>query len=127
MQDTRIAEELGISTVPAVVIDGKLAECCKNRGVDEATLRVADRARTRLKNCRLFMPRWYAVTYCNATKLGYTRLEKFERFGCGSPAATSSGQEWCAPLEHGQRRAADERDGHRGILYVCLQVHIAMS
>jgi hypothetical protein len=24
-----------------VVIDGKLAECCKNRGVDEATLRVA--------------------------------------------------------------------------------------
>jgi len=37
MQDTRIAiraKELGISTVPAVVIDGKLAECCKNRGVD---------------------------------------------------------------------------------------------
>jgi hypothetical protein len=28
------------STVPAVVIDGKLAECCKNHGVDEATLRV---------------------------------------------------------------------------------------
>jgi glutaredoxin 3 len=44
MRDTRIAnraKELGISTVPAVVIDGKLAECCKNRGVDEATLRVA--------------------------------------------------------------------------------------
>jgi glutaredoxin 3 len=44
MQDTRIAnraKELGISAVPAVVIDGKLAECCKNRGVDEATLRIA--------------------------------------------------------------------------------------
>jgi glutaredoxin len=44
MQDARIAyraKELGISTVPAVVIDGKLAECCKNRSVDEATLRVA--------------------------------------------------------------------------------------
>jgi hypothetical protein len=26
--------------------------------------------------------------------------------------------EWAA-LEHGQRRAADQRDGHRGILYVC--------
>jgi glutaredoxin 3 len=44
MQDTRIAnraKELGISAVPAVVIDGKLAECCKNRGADESTLRVA--------------------------------------------------------------------------------------
>ena len=34
--------------------------------------------------------------------------------------------EWAA-LEHGQRRAADQRDGHSGILYVCLHVHIAMS
>src|ERR1700726_3120048 len=44
MQDTRIptrAKELGIRIVSAVVIDGKLAECRKNRGVDEATLRVA--------------------------------------------------------------------------------------
>ena len=44
MHDTRIAnraKELGISTVPAVVIDGKLAECCTKRGVDESTLRVA--------------------------------------------------------------------------------------
>src|SRR5260370_32879991 len=44
MQDTRIAyraKELGIRTVPAVGIDGKLAECCKNRGVGKATLRVA--------------------------------------------------------------------------------------
>jgi len=32
--------------------------------------------------------------------------------------------EWVA-LEHGQRRAADQRDGHSGILYV--YVHIAMS
>jgi glutaredoxin 3 len=44
MQDMRIAnraKELGISTVPAEVIDGKLAECCTKRGVDETTLRVA--------------------------------------------------------------------------------------
>jgi hypothetical protein len=34
--------------------------------------------------------------------------------------------EWVA-LEHGQRRAADQRDGHSGILYVCLHVHIAIS
>jgi glutaredoxin 3 len=44
MQDTRIAnraKELGIRTVPAVVVDGNLAECCKNCTVDEATLRAA--------------------------------------------------------------------------------------
>lgn len=35
------AESLGIESVPAVVIDGTLAECCKNRGVDEETLRQA--------------------------------------------------------------------------------------
>ena len=33
------AKELGIRTVPAVVIDGKLASCCANRGTDEAVLR----------------------------------------------------------------------------------------
>ena len=32
--------------------------------------------------------------------------------------------EWVA-LEHGQRRAADQRYGHSGILYVCFRVHIA--
>ncbi|RMH39178.1 MAG: hypothetical protein D6689_17435 [Deltaproteobacteria bacterium] len=35
------ARDLGIRTVPAVVIDGKLADCCAGRGVDEATLRAA--------------------------------------------------------------------------------------
>ena len=35
------AKSLGIRAVPAVVIDGKLADCCSARGVDEATLRAA--------------------------------------------------------------------------------------
>lgn len=35
------ARELGIRSVPAVVIDGQLAACCANRGPDEASLRVA--------------------------------------------------------------------------------------
>lgn len=35
------AKELGIRSVPAVVIDGKLAECCAGRGPDETTLRSA--------------------------------------------------------------------------------------
>ncbi len=35
------ATELGIRSVPAVAINGKLAECCANRGVDESTLRAA--------------------------------------------------------------------------------------
>ena len=34
----RRAQDLGIRSVPAVVIDGKLAECCVGRGVDEETL-----------------------------------------------------------------------------------------
>ena len=33
------AKSLGIRSVPAVVIDGKLADCCTGRGPDEATLR----------------------------------------------------------------------------------------
>jgi glutaredoxin 3 len=33
------AKELGVQSVPAVAIDGKLADCCTGRGVDEATLR----------------------------------------------------------------------------------------
>lgn len=33
------AKEYGIRSVPAVVIDGKLADCCAGRGVDEATLK----------------------------------------------------------------------------------------
>ncbi len=44
MKDAAVAKrarELGIRSVPAVVIDGKLADCCASRGVDEATLRAA--------------------------------------------------------------------------------------
>ena len=37
----RRAKELGIRSVPAVVIDGKLADCCAGRGPDEAALRAA--------------------------------------------------------------------------------------
>ncbi len=32
-------KNLGIRSVPAVVIDGKLADCCAGRGPDEKTLR----------------------------------------------------------------------------------------
>lgn len=35
------AKRLGVRSVPAVVIDGKLADCCVGRGPDEATLRAA--------------------------------------------------------------------------------------
>jgi glutaredoxin len=35
------AERLGIRSVPAIVIDGDLADCCAGRGVDEASLRAA--------------------------------------------------------------------------------------
>lgn len=35
------AKALGIQSVPAVVVDGKLADCCAGRGPDEATLRAA--------------------------------------------------------------------------------------
>lgn len=35
------ARQYGIRTVPAVVIDGKLSDCCAGRGVEEATLRAA--------------------------------------------------------------------------------------
>lgn len=37
----RRAKDLGIRSVPAVVIDGKLADCCSGRGPDEAILRAA--------------------------------------------------------------------------------------
>ncbi len=42
MKDAAVAAratELGIRSVPAVVIDGKLADCCTGRGPDEQTLR----------------------------------------------------------------------------------------
>ena len=35
------AKQLGIRSVPAVVVDGKLADCCSGRGPDEKTLRAA--------------------------------------------------------------------------------------
>ena len=44
MNDPKVAsraKSLGIRSVPAVVIDGKLAGCCAGRGPEEATLRAA--------------------------------------------------------------------------------------
>jgi glutaredoxin 3 len=44
MMDTQVArraKEMGISSVPAVVIDGKLASCCAGRGVDIDVLKNA--------------------------------------------------------------------------------------
>ena len=38
-QVAKRAKDLGIRSVPAVVIDGKLAGCCTCSGPDEATLR----------------------------------------------------------------------------------------
>ena len=35
------AKRYGIRSVPAVVVDGKLADCCAGRGPDEAALRAA--------------------------------------------------------------------------------------
>jgi glutaredoxin 3 len=37
----RRAKQLGIRTVPAVVMNGTLAACCTGSGPDEATLRAA--------------------------------------------------------------------------------------
>ena len=33
------AKQLGVQSVPAVAIDGQLADCCAGRGIDEAVLR----------------------------------------------------------------------------------------
>ena len=41
IQVAQRAKALGISRVPAVVVDGKLADCCIGNGVTEATLRAA--------------------------------------------------------------------------------------
>jgi hypothetical protein len=44
MNDPNVASRargLGIRSVPAVVIDGKLADCCQGRGPDAATLQAA--------------------------------------------------------------------------------------
>ena len=37
----RRAKSLGVRSVPSVVIDDKLADCCSGRGVDEQILRAA--------------------------------------------------------------------------------------
>lgn len=44
MNDSEVAERathLGIKSVPAVLVDGKLADCCTGRGPDEASLKAA--------------------------------------------------------------------------------------
>ena len=44
MNDTEVvarAAKLGIRSVPAVAVNGKLAECCAGRGVNENALRAA--------------------------------------------------------------------------------------
>jgi hypothetical protein len=35
------AKQLGIRSVPSVVVDGRLASCCAGRGPDEASLKAA--------------------------------------------------------------------------------------
>jgi glutaredoxin len=35
------AKQYGVRSVPAIVVNGKLADCCAGRGVDEATLKAA--------------------------------------------------------------------------------------
>ena len=37
----KYAQDLGISSIPAVAIDGVLADCCAGRGINEETLRGA--------------------------------------------------------------------------------------
>lgn len=44
MHEGQVAErarQLGVRSVPAVAVDGRLADCCAGRGPDEATLRAA--------------------------------------------------------------------------------------
>jgi len=44
MHDAQVAnraKELGVQSVPAVVLDGRLASCCAGRGVNESSLRAA--------------------------------------------------------------------------------------
>jgi hypothetical protein len=49
MKDINVAKRaksLGIRSVPSVVIDGKLADCCSGRGVDEQVLRASGLGRS---------------------------------------------------------------------------------
>jgi hypothetical protein len=44
MKDAKVAKRaksLGIRSLPAVVVNGKLVSCCQGKGPDEATLRAA--------------------------------------------------------------------------------------
>ena len=44
MRDIAVAQRaktLGVRSVPAVAIDGRLADCCAGRGIDDASLRAA--------------------------------------------------------------------------------------
>ncbi len=44
MNDLKVAKQaksLGIQSIPAIVIDGKLADCCAGRGPDEVSLKAA--------------------------------------------------------------------------------------
>jgi glutaredoxin len=44
MHDSKVAakaKSYGVRTVPAVAVDGRLAECCAGSGPDEASLRAA--------------------------------------------------------------------------------------
>jgi len=44
MKDPKVAERakaLGIRSVPAIAVDGKLAACCSGRSPDETVLRLA--------------------------------------------------------------------------------------
>lgn len=44
MRDSQVAaraKQFGVRSVPAVVVDGKLADCCAGRGVDADALRAA--------------------------------------------------------------------------------------
>jgi len=35
------ARALGVGSIPAVAVNGKLADCCAGRGIDEAVLKAA--------------------------------------------------------------------------------------
>ncbi len=44
MHDKQVAKRvkaLGVRSIPSIAIDGKLADCCSGRGIDEAALRAA--------------------------------------------------------------------------------------
>lgn len=38
---SRRARDIGVRSVPAVAVDGRLADCCQGRGPDEQSLRAA--------------------------------------------------------------------------------------